>query len=300
MAKLGTYKAFVIFVLLYVLIILVMPPNKITLATYHLSSAAYRVLLFAVSAIPAFMTWLAAFYGYDQLKRYTKLIRETPEGEAFGNLTRGAKWLALYLPLTSLVAISLASISNLQPGFRNFALIVGRYLSIIIALLAYTALSFGARQLVERVNTRPSLVKTKLLTGGFIVMGVFYCYFVIRHAMSHTGSYQLPLGWLLATVVVPYFYAWIIGLLAVLDIDAFAGKVTGVLYRKALQLMSAGLLVVIGSSILIQYVNSATLQPTHLVLGGLLIVKYILYATLASGFAIIAQSAKKLQQIEKI
>jgi hypothetical protein len=51
---------------------------------------------------------------------------------------------------------------------------------------------------------------------------------------------------------------------------------------------------------LIQYVNSAALQRGKLIFGLVLVVRYVLYAGLAGGFALIAHSAKKLQQIEKI
>jgi hypothetical protein len=86
----------------------------------------------------------------------------------------------------------------------------------------------------------------------------------------------------------------------VLDIDAYAIKVSGVLYRRALQLLSAGLLTVIVSSILIQYVNSAAFPQRKLIFGAVLVIRYVLYAGLAAGFVLIAHSAKKLQQIEKI
>jgi hypothetical protein len=141
----------------------------------------------------------------------------------------------------------------------------------------------------------------RILALSFIILGVLYCYFIIRHGFDPaTSPYHLPLGWLLMTNVVPYFFAWILGLLAVLDIDAYAGKVTGILYRQALRILSAGLLTVIVTSILIQYVNSANLQQGRFIFGAVLVMRYMLYACLAAGFGLVAHSAKKLQQIEKI
>jgi hypothetical protein len=258
-------------------------------------------LLFVVIALPAYLTWLAAFYGYRQLNRYTTLLDGAKEGLPFAKLSTGVKWLAFYLPLVSCTSLLLSGIANAHPGFRAFADVSSTYLSVAIALGAFWITSDGARQLTVLVKTRPSLFKTKLLTLSFIVMGVTYCYFVVKHGLNHhTSPYHLPIGWLLLTTVVPYFFAWMLGLLAVLDIDAYATKVSGLLYRQALRLLSAGLLTVIISSILIQYVNSAALQRTRLVFGLVLVIRYILYAGLAGGFALIAHSAKKLQQIEKI
>lgn len=301
MARLGIYRLYALFVIFYSLVLLLMPANQVTLDAYHLTNASYRVLLFIVVALPAFLTWLAAFIGYNQLNRYTILLNGATEGEPFSKLTTGVKWLAYYLPVVSCTNLLLSAIANSHPSFRPVADVFSTYLSILIALGAFSLSSSGARQLTVIGKTRPSLLKTKLLTLSFIIMGVTYCYFVIKHGIDpRTSPYHLPLFWLLLTTVVPYFFAWMLGLLAVLDIDAYATKVSGVLYRRALQLLSCGLLTVIISSVLIQYVNSAALQRGRLVFGLLLIIRYILYAGLAGGFALIAHSAKKLQQIEKI
>jgi hypothetical protein len=278
-----------------------MPPNQATLVAYHLNEAGYRALLIAVVALPAYLTWLAAFYGYNQLGQYAKLVADAREGAAFETLRRGVKWLALYLPVVSILALLLAAIANTHTGFRPFADVTTNYLTIFVALGAFWMLNKGARQLAELSGVRPSLLKMRILALSFIILGVLYCYFIIGHGLDHnTSPYHLPLGWLLMTNVVPYFFAWILGLLAVLDIDAYAGKVTGILYRQALQILSAGLLTVIVTSILIQYVNSANLQQGRFIFGAVLVMRYMLYACLAAGFGLVAHSAKKLQQIEKI
>jgi hypothetical protein len=301
MARLGIYRLYALLVIFYSVFLLVMPANPATLAAYHLNNTSYRTLLFVVIALPAFLTWLAAFIGYNHLARYSLLLKNANEEQPFRKLSQGVKWLALYLPVVSCVSLVLAGIANAHPGFRAFADIFSTYLSIVIALGAFTAVSSGARQLSTLAKTRPSLLKTKILIFSFIVMGVTYCYFIVKHGLDSQGSpYHLPLGWMLVTTVVPYFFAWMLGLLAVLDIDSYAVKVSGVLYRRALQQLSAGLLTVIASSVLIQYVNSAALPGGKLVFGLLLTIRYLLYAGLAAGFVLIASSAKKLQQIEKI
>jgi hypothetical protein len=301
MSRLGVYRLYAALIILYSLVLLLMPANQPTLAAYHLNNASYRTLLFVVIAIPAYLTWFAAFYGYNQLNHYRKLLRGSDEQQAFDKITSGVKWLALYLPIVSCTSLVLSAVANHYFGFRAFADVFSTYLSIGIAIGAFSATANGARQLSTLAKARPTILKTKLLTLSFIIMGVLYCYFVVKHGLSPHGSpYHLPLGWILLTNVVPYFYAWLMGLLAVLDLDAYATKVSGVLYRRALQLISAGLLTVIASSIMIQYVNSAAFQRSKLEFGLVLVVRYLLYAGLAAGFGLIAHSAKKLQQIEKI
>lgn len=301
MNRLGVYRLYAVLLVLYVVTVLIMPPSHITTQTYHLTSASYRVLLLLAIALPTFLTSLAAFYGYNQLEGYVKLIKDTKEGKAFHKLSVGCKWIALYVPVLALVGLILVAIANKIPDFRTASMLITSYLALAIAVVAFSAVSTGARLLADSADVRPSLRKTRLFTISFIVMSVLYCYFIVRHGLDQKASpYHMPIMGMLLTVVVPYFYSWMLGLLAVLDIDAYASKVSGVLYQRALRMLSLGILTVIGSSILSQYITSANTDRGRLVLGGLLVVRYLLYGGLAIGFILIAQSAKKLQQIEKI
>jgi hypothetical protein len=295
-----SYKLLAIFVVLFLLVVLVSPANSDTLSRYHLSQASYRILLFATVGIPAFLTWYAAFYGYEQLESYTSTIAKTKEGEAFEFLRRGSKWIALYLPIVTIVSMILLGIANAASFFRGAALIISNYVAVILSLIAFTLVSTGARKIANVDNARPSLTKTRLVTFLFIVMGLLYSYFITKHASGNAHPYYLSPLLMLLTVVLPYFYAWFMGLLALLDIDAYASKVPGILYRKALRLLSCGLLTIIVSSILLQYINSANTNRGRLIFGSELLMRYALYATISAGFLLVGSSAKKLQQIEKI
>ncbi len=295
-----TYKLFVLFVLLYMLIILITPPNPATVSLYHLSDTAYRVLLLATTGLPAFLTWLAAFYGYAQLEQYSKLIKDSKEGMAFDKLTKGSRWIAYYLPVVSTTALLLSGIANSAPEFRGPGQVIGNYLAVLITLIAMGAFGSGARQLADSTKARPTQYKIRIMALAAITISVLYCYFVITESLHGRTNYYLPLGWLLPTIVIPFFFAWFMGLLAVLDLNAYGNKVKGLLYQKALRGLSGGILIVILAAIAVQYVSSASPQQNHLVLGGVLVVRYILYGFLALGFAVIGTSAKKLQRIEKI
>lgn len=300
MKRLGTYRYYILLVLLYVFVVLVMRPNPMTLQAYHLEPVAYRVLLLGVNGIPAFLTWFAAFYGYEQLRRYNKLVAGTKEGLAFSDLTRASHWLALYLPIVSLMSLTLSAIANVHLGFRPAASVITNYVLVLMALTAMYGFSNGGRRLAETVKSRPSANKIRLALLCFIAMGVLYCYVVIRHSLLKHHAYHLPLPILLITIVIPLFYAWCLGLMAALDIDAYAGKVKGVLYKQALRYLSAGIVSIIIGAILLQYLSSVNPPTGRLILGTSLLLRYLLYACLAGGFGLIGSGAKKLQQMEKI
>jgi hypothetical protein len=105
---------------------------------------------------------------------------------------------------------------------------------------------------------------------------------------------------LLITVVVPFLYAWFIGLLAALDIHAYSTRIDGLLFRKSLSEFSGGIILIVLASILMQFVNTVNTERGRLLLGSTFLFRYLAYLIMVGGFAVIAKSAKKLQQIEKV
>lgn len=300
MMRFNTYKVYAALTALYIIVIFAIPPNPLTMEAYHLTPAAYRTLLIITLAIPSVVTWFAAFYGYEQFRRYTDIVKDTKEGPIFNKISEGLAWIALSLPVVSILGLTLSGIANRAPGFRPAAVVISNYIMLILALIAFTTMSKGARQAANLVKTRPSEFATKSLMFLFICLGTFYCYLLIHSTDNGLKPYYLPVGLLLVSVIIPYLFAWFSGMLAALDIHAYASKSRGLIYKKAMNLFAAGILTIVGSSILLQYINSASTQNNRTVLGGLLIVRYLLFGFFILGFYFIAKSANKLQQIEKI
>jgi hypothetical protein len=246
------------------------------------------------------LVWFAAFYGYEQLRLYARLLPSSKDGEGFKKILSGMRWLSIFTPIPTIMSLLLSAVANVHPGFRGPSIVLSTYILIIFAIFAFTTISTGCRWLADVVRARPALWKVRISAAGFIVMGVLYCYFVLKHTVNGQTPYHLSPIWLAITVIIPFFFAWFMGLLAVLDLDAYSTKVSGLLYRRALRYLSAGWLIVIGSSIIIQYINSANPIRGRLVLGGVLVIRYLFYVGLICGFSLIANGAKKLQQIEKI
>lgn len=300
MKKYHPYQIYGFFVALFVLIGLVMPANTATVEQYDLSLASYRILLLTVSMLPAILTWLAAVYGFVQLKQYATTIAKTREGKSFANLTTGVGWMALSLPILGTIYWALTAIANAHPGFESTAAILMNYIAVATAVIAASWLSSGARQMTELTKTRPHLWVIRLASLLFIIMGLFYSYTLITHAQQSPNPYHMPLGLLLTTVAAPFLYAWFLGMLAVMDINAYSATTAGFIYRKALSYFNSGIIMIVSSTIMLQFMNSASTTRGRLLLGNVLVMRYVLYAITAVGFMFIAKSAKKLQQIENI
>jgi len=102
------------------------------------------------------------------------------------------------------------------------------------------------------------------------------------------------------TIMVPYLYVWFIGLLASYEIAIVSKNVKGVLYRRALQLLGAGLVTIIVSSIALQYISGVSTHTTHIVFDYKLVVGVLFRIVGGAGFIMLALGALRLKRIEEV
>ena len=292
---------FAILSCIYIVLSLVLPVNRHTLVTYHLSNAQYHVLILTI-ILPLVAIWFAAFYGYAKLQEYAETVQKTPEGPSFKTISRGAAWLAWTLPASSISSVIFTAIANVHPGFHNAAVIVDNYISLFFGLVAFIIISRGTRGLTDIVRPKPNLFGFRNLIVLFITIGVVFCYTTLNNIIDahHGNPYHLPVWLLLFTIIVPYLYAWFLGLLAAYEVGLYSKNVKGVLYKQALNLLGLGIIGVIVTSITIQYLSSLSASLNHLTLGYLLVVIYVLLILYAVGYLLIALGAKKLRKIEEV
>ena len=287
----------------YVLLIFILPANALTMQQYHLSPAQYHLSLLAVTA-PSLLVWGIAFAGYAKLQRYARSLQGTPDGRDFNYLATGCAWLAWSLAVPSLVSILANAIAGSHPGFHPTAIISVNYLSLLMPLIGYSILSTGSRNLLQSAKLHLSLAHSRLLGVIFVIIGVLFCYLTFLHfdhdsLSSNHNPYFLP-GWLLVvSLIVPYLYAWFIGLLSAQELSVFSANSQGLLYRRALRLLSLGLIIVIASSIALEYLGSVVPRTGHLVFD-----KHLLFISLVRvisglGYLLIANGAGRLLKIEE-
>ena len=294
------YLSYGILAVLYVLLNLFITPNAAT-RQYNLSVDEYRIMITTI-ILPVVAIWFAAFYGYEKMRAYAQAIRKSPEGPAFSDMANGAAWLAWSLPIPAIISTILLGVGPNHVTLHSAAIIINNYLAIAFALVIFTVIGRATRKLSEVGRVRPTLFGTQVMIGSFVVLGVLYCYFTLHNIEPHvvTNPYHLPLWLILLTVIIPYLYAWFMGLLAAYEISLYSKKSKGIFYRQALHLLSLGVVIVILASIMIQYLSSISPRLSHLRLNSYLIIIYLLLIVYSLGYILIALGAKKLKRIEEV
>ena len=295
---------YAILTVVYLALILLLPANSQALQSYQLSAIEYKILHFAI-AVPVILVWFAAFYGYAKLEEYARSLKGTEEADAFWRLAVGCRWLAWSLPLTSLIALTLNSVADTWGGLQAASTILINYTTLILSLIAFTAIGRASRALVTQARIRFSAAAARSLMLIFVGGGVLYCYLTFHRLepgslSAANNPYHLPVWLLLITIIIPYLYAWFVGLLAVYEITSYSKQVRGVLYKQSLHLLIAGLVTVIAGFIAMQYISSALPSPGYLALDYRLVLLTIFRVTSGVGFALIAIGALRLKKIEEV
>jgi hypothetical protein len=299
-----TMRAYLLLAFIYLISALTLPPSKSVMHQYNLSANQYHMLLFAV-LLPQTLIWLAAFYGYGQLKRYSNSIKKTADGNAFEKFTHGARWLAWGLAIPAIIGQILEGIANVHPGFKPSGVIIDNYIALSVPVIAFTMFGNGSRLLVKHAKLHITSNALRMILMAFVILGVIYCYLTfrqldLRDTMSTDNPFYLPTWLMVLTITIPYLYAWCTGLLAAYEIGLVGKRTQGVLYRKSLQIFALGIVLVLAGSIVLQYVTSIEPRTLHLSLNGLLLTSYVLKVVAGVGYLVIARGANRLRMIEEV
>lgn len=291
-------------VITFYLLVLLLPPNYNVMRSYNMTHHEYHILLFIVE-LPLAIIWFAAFYGYHRLREYSLSIAKTKEGEVFKKLTIGCGWLAWGFVLPSLISLILGALFHYSTSGTTAVIIFENYFSLIFPLIAFTIISDGASKLISQNRIKSSQQSIRLLLFVFIALGVLYCYFTFRyldlqHLTSSNNPYYMPVWLLIFTLIIPYLYTWLIGLLAAYEYSLFAKYAKGVIYKRAIQFVSLGVILVIIDSIGVQYIHTIIPRTGHISLNSMLVATYLIYFVIVVGFILISLGANKLKKIEDI
>ena len=289
---------------LYVVLVFWLPVNNVVRATYNLSPSAYHLLYFSV-ALPNMAAWLAAYYGYTKLRYYSKRVTDTADGPEFTRMAVGMGWVAWGFLIPALLAINLNAVANNHPHLLAPAVAGVNYAYVIITVISFTYFGRAAQSLVARYKIIPSMQSSNLLTLIFVAMAVILCYTLLHRlhnasAGSSFNAFYIPIWAIISTLLVPYLYAWFIGLQASQRLISIAWQTPGILYRRALISLAIGLSVVIVGSTGQQYFRSIIPRTGHLSLGPSLIMVYTFYLTSGLGCLILARGARQLTKIEEV
>jgi hypothetical protein len=280
-----------------------LPANRTTMALYDITAAQYSYLLFLVR-LPIAIVWISVFYSYRMLHSYAVSLKDTPEGEEFNALRRGLLWMAWGFPIPAIASVLLHSIANQQDTFYSTALIISNYLYLVFSLVAFSYICGGGHRLATRSRVILATKHIRTLIAGLIVLGVLFCILITARLTdpetlaNSMNAYHLPNVLVWVTIVMPYLYAWFVGLFAAMEIMLVARRSKGIIYRQGLQLLAIGLVTVIVSMCMLQYFRSVVPRTGYLTLGGTLVTTYVINFLTGVGSVLVALGARRLKRIE--
>jgi hypothetical protein len=304
MKKKTAYGLLAFLVIVYLLVTFAIPPDPKALATYHISVAQVRLISLSFT-VPIILIWTAGFYGFVQFKQYALKIKKSPDGKALNSIANGLTIFAISSPISSLISSASQYYVRSHPDFKSVSTLITSYFSLAIYLLTFWFIAKGAKKLIEIVKQEVEIGDQILALFGFVVAGGIYLYTALRavsadHAVKVTLFDFLSKPAALITVIIPYMVIWLIALWAVARISLYRVLIEGSIYKKALSNLSAGVALVVVTSILVQMLNTTGSSLLKLNLNQLLMLIYGLLAVIAAGFIMIALGAKKLRKIEEI
>lgn len=296
---------FLIFSAVYLLNVVLTPPDKITLEKYNISSGQLIALLLTIT-IPYVIIWFIALGGYLRFKHYTDHIKASRDGTAFDIISRGILLLTLWLPFSALVGAFTGYYTNHHPSATAAMVRLDNYANLLLLLPAFLLINRGAAKLLTLIR-KPihQLPQTWMMV--YIVFSAVYVFLALHDPARQVptrdvleATYYLPDWATLTTLVIPRLIMWFLGIQAVYYLYSYATKVKGSLYKLALVNLARGIGVVVGATIILRGFQSLSTQLNHLNLGALLLIIYILLLIICVGYYLIAKGAKRLRQIEEI
>ena len=291
-------------VVTYAVLSFILPASSITKAMYGLSDTEYSYILFLIR-IPILITWCLAFYGYRRLREYAREIAETTEGKDFSHLSTGVGWIAWGYAVPAVIRTILYALANEHPSFLSSALIITNYMYVLVSVVAFTYISSGAHHLAGSANMHLSIRQMRIAIGGLAALGILFCVFVASNLVMTSitnayNAYYLPNWAIWSTIVLPYIFAWASGLFAAMEIMVLARRTKGIIYRRALFLLAAGIVLMIVSLSAAQYFRTIVPRTGHLTIGLSLIATYVIYCVGGVGSLLLAWGAKRLKRIEEV
>ncbi len=290
----------------YMYITFTAPINRTSTLLQGVSDIQVRLIQISV-ALPIFMTWALGLYGGVRLNRYANSIQGSSEAKGLRMVSYGIMALVLGIAANQAMG-SLKSLYLNNPAALETIIIAANYLKMIVTLLPFAIMLWGSRALLKSMNIKPK-ERFNLFFPAFslvVTASLYLLLYVLDPARqtssvpSVTPTYYLSDGIVILTIVVPYFIAWWMGFLAILNMETYMEQINGVLYKKSFERFLIGFITIVMASIVFQIVSTMASKLIQIGLGPILILIYILLAILAAGYIIIALGARRLDKIETV
>lgn len=297
---------FIILSVVYMLEVILIPPDSTALAKFKLSETEAKLLGLSV-ALPIVLIWMLGCFVYTKFATYVKSIENDRDGKALSLVSYGLLFLCLWLPLST----AFSNISNYlyrtEPSWTVPLVIINNYLNLFLVAVGLALIYKGSYELTKLRESKGlsawkyvALAPLILISGLFIYLSLNNIVRQFPSADVPVAAYYLPDWLLVATIIIPYILVFYYGIFSVVYLYAYRRKVRGIIYKGALDYFAKGLACIVVSIVLIRYLASLTTAFNDATLKIVLLVIYLLLALLLLGFVLLVKSVKRLQAIEKV
>lgn len=281
-------------------------PLSQTSARYGINLGMANLLRVTI-LIPYLFIWLSGVIAIFHFRKYIRSIVKSEEEEGFKNILIG-----IFLLLgTVIVPPFIGLYSNYNPGVFEVQKIVTILRNNATVLLYLTSFYYFWKGSGYLLKTLGDVNKVKLSylypLGTITLLGITYIYIVLNNDYRSVSdspiirpTYYLEDVPIFITVVIPYILTWLLGLLAILNIQSLKNSVEGVIYKKSFNFLSQGLTLVITLAISLQFLSQATVALSNANLQIVLLLVYAILFSLSVSYWLLARGAKSLSAIEKI
>lgn len=296
------YGAFVLFVGLNFLSAFLSPVDSETLVRYNISEFSLRLISASV-LIPVVGIWACAAYGFVHFKQYALSIKGTGHGRGTNTIANGLGIIALQLLVTGGWSIisSVKQVNQALGGDRG-VVVSSALMNVAFALASMVVIYQGVSQLA---STAKRHAKPKLFTKSFYVLSLISAAYLISIFIKYpvdrsidTIYAYVPISTAILLFGIPYILVWNLALMSIKKLYDYRKHVSGNVYKQALGLLTTGIYLIVGSSILIQMLGTLGAALANLKLLPLLAVLYVLILVIGIGYLYIAKAATRLRRVE--
>jgi hypothetical protein len=275
-----------------------LPPDPHAVRELHTNPFAYRVAVAAL-LIPYSLIWYMGFYALAKMQEYSGPLKDTPDGRAFRKVTFGLAALAFNLIVPTIIELILTNIGVHNPSFKTAGEIISNYINLFSGLITFLLIFNGAQLLGRTVKNRGHSFDIRWHAPWFLLLSVVFAYLTIHN--QFTGEeYHLSVPLLLVTIILPYTYSWLLGMLAAYEFGSYSKHVRGMLYKRSAKYLSRGIATVVTSSILIQFLTVTIAPHFRHSLSAILALDYLLLIIMAAGLYQISLGTRRLKKIEEV
>lgn len=295
-----TLYLFILLTISYLLFALLTPMDQETINKYHMSEASLKLLSLTV-LLPLASVWSVLYYGYDKLNNYALTIKKSKDGDAFYDISKGLMIMVFSFPITSLFSVLVGYYLRSSPHMSEELAIARNYLNLMFPLVAFYIIARGAKKLNALLKYK-SADYSNIVGTLFIFISSTFTWHVmsqIYHPGDSSNAYHLPIWLVVTTIILPYLYTWQIGVFASINIYQYQKSVKGIIYKKALKHFVAGLLVIVGLSITMQFIVASSERLNRLNLSPILLILYTIILLNVIGYGLVVSGVKKLTTIEE-